>query len=160
MKKKLFFFGFILFLSFASAEEFSLNASVTVNPSPIYLDLEIEILTEKVEQGKNLLFLIELSKEGSEEVVIDLKYEILRKGNQEVILTQNDFIELTDYNSKQASILIPSDFKPGKYELRVTATYFSESDVESDEFLVKKAHFSKRFFQVIFFLLNFFSNRI
>lgn len=132
---------FVLWLAVAaSAAVFSLQATVTVNPEPIGLDVEVDILTQRVYAGEDLLFLVELSKEGSEEITVDLKYEIVKRRGwrEEIIASETDSMQLVDYAVKQASIQAPADAKPGTYKLRVTASYFNQSDVDEDSFKIKK----------------------
>jgi len=133
----------ILLISFGSvfSLEANLLATVTVNPPPLNLNVNATVLDDVVLTGNNLNFLINLSKDSGDEITVDLLYEVIKKRgrNEEIILSQSDSITLTDSNSSQKTLFVPLDTKPGKYNLRVTATYFNQSDFDEDQFRVKKS---------------------
>lgn len=130
-------FLFLLYiLASAHAVEFSLEATVIINPPPLNLDVNVEVLTETVYVGEELLFRVDLAKQGTEEITVDLNYQIFK--NKKLILTKQDSMDLIDFNSKEVAILIPADTKPGRYTLIVTATYFNQSDSDEDKFIVRK----------------------
>ena len=120
------------------AVELSLQATVTVNPPPLNLDVDVSVLTPKVKAGDDLNFLVELSKVPGDEITVGLLYEVVKtKGKgEEIVLSANDSMQLSDSNSIQKSLLIPSKTKAGYYALRVTATYFNQSDSDEGEFRV------------------------
>ena len=127
-------------LSAAGAVEMGLLASVTVNPSPLHLQVEVEVLTPAVQQGENLLFQVALSKDGGNEISVDLLYEVLQKKGkkEEVLLSEQDSMMLTDANASVKELLIPSDAKSGKYDLRVTARHFNQTAMDEDSFMIQK----------------------
>ena len=122
-----------------------MQATVTVNPLPLNLDVNVTVLTDEVLVGSDLNFLVELSKDVGDEITVDLLYEVVKpKGkNEEIVLTQADSMQLTDFNSIQKSLFIPAEIKPGKYSLRVTATYFNQSDFDKGAFKIAKSNGKK-----------------
>ena len=126
-------------------DEFSMQATVTVNPIQLNLDVNVTVLTPEVQGGNDLNFLVELSKDAGDEITVDLLYEIVKpKGKkEEIVLTQADSKQLTDFNSIQKSLFIPAEIKPGKYSLRVTATYFNQSDSDKGAIKIAKSNGKK-----------------
>ncbi|MEW6295191.1 MAG: hypothetical protein AB1467_02745 [Candidatus Diapherotrites archaeon] len=154
------FLFFVFLLSFVYSQEASLQATVTVNPPPMNLDVEIDVMPESIEVGEDLIFLLLLQKDGEEEITVDLKYEVLRKkgkGKEEVILTEYASANLKNYLEKTASIHIPSTINPGKYYLKVTASYFNQSDSDEASFKIKSKNYHW-FLWRLFSLLNTFNN--
>lgn len=141
MPKKLVIVILVFLFAFVYSDEFSMQATVTVNPLPLDLDVNVTVLTDEVQGGSDLNFLVELSKKPGNEITVDLLYEVVKpKGKkEEIVLTQADSMQLTDFNSFQKSLFIPTEIKPGKYSLRVTATYFNQSDFDEEAVKIAKS---------------------
>lgn len=133
----------ILFIfPIALAIDFSIIASVTINP--IYdLDLEIEIINEKVTGGDDLNVSVILEKNDliniAGEITIDLNYEIVKAKKFVIKQGYADSIDITDHAEKIIQISTIG-INPGKYTLRMNATHAQAySSQDEDKFVVKRA---------------------
>ena len=148
MKKEVIIFIFlcIFFLSnifLIKSQEVSTLATVEVKP--IYeLDINIEILDDKISSGENLSVLIELKKTDlisiSEEISVDLNYEITKKGKK-IEIIESGFLKTINIIYEETGlcgILISSNLK-GKYILKIIASNpQSHSDEDSKTFVARK----------------------
>lgn len=148
MKKRVMIFILIsillfIYLPLIKPQEITTKAVVEVNR--IYeLDIEIDILNEKVLAGQNLSVFIELEKTDladiSDEILVDLDYEIFKKKKKRKIVESGFLKTINITNEKQEIIEIPisSDLK-GKYALKIIASNpQSFSDEDKDKFKVRR----------------------
>ena len=145
MKKEVIIFIFLCIFLFSNvslikSQEVSTLATVEVNP--IYdLNIDIDILNQKISPGKNLSVLIDLKKTDltsiSEEISVDLNYEII-KGRKIIEIGFIKTISITDEKMEVVEISISPDLK-GKYILKITASNpQSHSDEDSETFIIRK----------------------
>ena len=131
-------FSLLLLPIIANGVSYYVPVSVVVNPA-YTISLDIEVLNEKLLAGGNLNVSLELEKTGREgEIVVELDYEII-KGKKTVLSGYIGSINVSDYKEETIQIPIPSDIKPKKYTLVITATHpQAYSDSDRDSFQVKK----------------------
>ncbi len=105
----------------AGGLSYSVPVSVAVNP--IYaLSLEVRVLNDEVQAGKNLQVSLRLRKgERRETIEVGLDYEILR-GEETVSSGHLGSVILRYYMGKSVRIPVPDWMEPGEYTLRVTAS--------------------------------------
>ena len=130
-------------ISLIKSQEVSTLATVSVNP--IYdLDIEIDILNNKLSSGENLRVSINLTKTDltgiSEEISVDLDYEIARRGKKGKTIESGFLknVSITDEETETVEIMISPDLK-GRYILKIIASNpQSNSDEDSETFVVRK----------------------
>jgi len=148
MKKEVMIFIFLymlLFTNLSLIKSQEINTIAIVNVNPIYnLSLDIDILNNKLSSGENLSVLINLKKTDlisiSEEISVDLNYEIARNGEKRKIIESGFLktVNITDEKTEVVEILISSDLK-GKYILKIIASNpQSHSSEGKDKFTVRK----------------------
>ena len=147
MKKEVILFIFLyIFLFFNVAliksQEVSTLATVEVNPA-YDLVIDINISNNKLSSGETLSVFISLEKidltKISEEISVDLKYEITKKGEKSKPIESGFLktINITDEEEINISI-ISSDLR-GKYILKIIASNpQSHSDEDSETFVFRK----------------------
>ena len=129
--------------SLTESKEVSTLATVEVKPA-YGLVIDIEILDGKISSGENLNVLINLTKTNlisiSEEISVDLNYEIARKGKKSETI-ENGFLKTVNIANKKTEvveILISSDLK-GRHILKIIASNpQSFPDEDSETFVVRK----------------------
>ena len=148
MKKEVILFIFLyIFLFFnvalVKSQEVSTLATVEVNPA-YDLFIDINILNNKLSSGENLSVFISLEKTDltiiSEEISVDLNYEITKKGKKSKIVKSGSLksTSITDNKTETVEIPISSDLK-GRYILKIIASNpQSNSDEDSETFVVRK----------------------
>jgi len=131
------------FLPLAESQEVSTLATVKVKPA-YGLVIDIEILDGKISSGENLNVLINLTKTNlisiSEEISVDLNYEIVRKGKKSETIESGILktVNIADKKTEVVEILISSDLK-GRHILKIIASNpQSNSDENSKTFVVRK----------------------
>ena len=135
-------------LSLAESKEVSTLATVEVKPA-YGLDIEIDILNNKISSGKNLNVSINLTKTDLigilGEISVDLNYEIIKNGKKEGII-QSGFLKtvnITDKKTETVEILIFPDLK-GKHILKIIASNpQSHTAEDSETFVVRKKAMSR-----------------
>ena len=135
-------------LNLIESKQISTMASVEVNPA-YDLDINIEILNDKVVVGENLSVFVELKKTDltniAEEISVDLNYEITKNGAKKEIIESGFLktIDITDEKTEIVEIQVSSDLK-GKYILKIIASNpqsFSEEDSETFVVMKKRSSF-------------------
>ncbi|MBW2972361.1 hypothetical protein KY359_04970 [Candidatus Woesearchaeota archaeon] len=123
------------FVVFALIAMFIMTAAVTVMYFKAYtligigvpeqlLDVEADKLTTIVQQGGDLTFQVKLKNFGYEkrfDVVLD--YKVIDRDTQGTVLQKSETVALSTTLENIVKFNIPEDMKPGKYVLRVDATY-------------------------------------
>ena len=148
MKKEVIIFIFLyifLFSNISLIKSREVSTLATVEVKPAYgLDIDIEILNDKVVVGENLSVFIELRKIDlisiSEEISVDLNYEITKKGKKAKTIKSGFLktVDITDEKVEIVEIPVSSDLK-GKYILKIIASNpQSYSDEDSETFVVRK----------------------
>lgn len=157
------FLMFLLSIGTVNCVEQSLLATVSINP--IYdLSLEIEVITERVLAGDNISVSVGLEKEDlsefgkGKEITVDLTYQILRPRKKLVDSGYAGEIKVKEYNETTIQIPVPTEAKPGRYILKMTASNpqaISSSD--SDDFTVVKkiVKMSMDFFKLLVWFFDF-----
>lgn len=123
----------------ASFQQFGVPVTVTINP--IYnLILEVDVITEHVAAGGNLIVLVKLNKTGPANwITVDLDYSILNMKKQVVATGDAGTIDVIDETEKNVTIPLPSYFTPGRYILNITASHPQAKEVSDyDYFWVSK----------------------
>lgn len=134
-----FLITFALFIVSAKAVEYSLLAVVTINP--IYdLKLEVDVITEHVVAGNDIIAEVKLEKIGpADRITVDLDYSILNMRKQVKATGYVGTINVINEAEKNVTVPIPSDFKPGRYILNITASHPQARDASDyDYFFVSK----------------------
>ena len=157
--------GVLLFALSSLAESKEVSTLATVEVKPAYgLVIDIEISDDKISSGENLNVLINLTKTNlisiSEEISVDLNYEIARKGKKSETIESGFLktVDIADEEIETVEILISSDLK-GRNILKIIASNpQSNSDENSETFVVrKKTKFPTSFsFQGLINLLSLF----
>jgi len=124
---KLFLFAVIAMLAVTSAMVFFyLQAYVHVGgemPEQL-LDVETEKLSTLVEQGGELTYQVNLMSFGSgQRYDVLMTYKVIDRETEEVVLEEMETVALSTTVEKLKRFDIPQDTKPGKYLLRVDASY-------------------------------------
>ena len=132
-------------LPLAESQEVSTLATVEVN-SIYELNVNIEILDDKISSGENLSVLINLTKTNlisiAGEISVDLNYEITKKGKKSKPIKSGllKTVNITDNRTEVVEILISSDFDlKGRHILKIIASNpQSHSNEDSETFIVRK----------------------
>ena len=135
----------LLFTLLPLFESKEVSTLATVEVKPAYgLTIDIEIFDDKISGGENLSVLINLKKTNlisiSEEISVDLNYEITKKGKKREIVGNGVLktVNITNNRTETVEISISSDLK-GRHILKIIASNpQSHSDEDSETFLVKK----------------------
>ena len=161
--------GFLLFTNLNLIESKEISTKATVNVNPIYeLNIDIEIINDKIFSGENLSVFIELEKinlvEINEEIEVRLDYKILKNKN----LIENGFLKSININDEKEEIIqiqVSPDLQ-GRYDLKIIVSNpqsFSDEDSEMFKVQKKPNHPFSRFILFLFnkpkpFLTNSFSD--
>jgi len=140
----------LLFTLLPLVESKEISTLATVEVNSIYeLNVDIEILKDKIFRGENLSVFIVLEKTDltdiSEEISVDLNYEIIKKGKKSKPIESGFLktVNITDNRTETVEILISSDLK-GRHILKIIASNpQSHSDEDSETFVAKKKTKSK-----------------
>ncbi|MBN1544250.1 hypothetical protein JW898_02195 [Candidatus Woesearchaeota archaeon] len=120
---------------FALVAMFIMTAAVTIMYFKAYmllgigapeklLDVEAEKLTTIVQQGGELTFQVKLINFGYEKRFdVVLEYKVIDRETQGTILEKSETVALSTTLENIVKFEMPEDMKPGKYVLRVDATY-------------------------------------
>ncbi|MBU2560926.1 MAG: hypothetical protein KKD17_01420 [Nanoarchaeota archaeon] len=120
---------------FALIAMFIMTAAVTIMYFKAYmligigvpeklLDVEAERLTTIVQQGGELTFQVKLINFGYEKRFdVVLNYKVIDRETQGTVLEKSETVALSTTLENIVKFNIPEDMKPGKYVLRVDATY-------------------------------------
>ena len=159
--------GVLLLTLSPLAESKEVSTLATVKVKPAYnLSIDIEIMNDKISSEKNLSVFIILEKTDlasiSEEISVDLNYEIIKKGKKREIL-ESGFLKTVNIADKKTEIVeipISPDLK-GVYNIKIIASNPQSHTAEDSETFVvrKKTRFLTSFsFQGLINLLSLFKN--
>ena len=148
MKKEVIIFIFLyifLFSNIALIKSQEVSTLATVEVKPAYdLDIDIDILNNKLSFGENLSVSINLKKIDlasiAGEISVDLNYEITKKGEKREIVEGGFLktVDITNESVETVEIPVSSDFK-GNYILKIIASNpQSNPDEDSETFIVRK----------------------
>ena len=88
------------------------------------LDLNLEAVKSSVNQGQDLVFIVDILNLGSgKRYDIFLKHEIISSKTSEVVAFKQETRGIETSGSRQTRIAVPDDAEPGDYVLRSIATY-------------------------------------
>jgi len=135
----------LLFTLLPLAESKEVSTLATVEVKLAYdLSIDIEIPDDKVFGEENLNVFISLEKIDlagiSEEISVDLNYEITRKGKKREIVESGllNVIDITDEKTEIVEIPVSSDLK-GRHIVKIIASNpQSHSDEDSETFVARK----------------------
>ena len=140
----------LLFTLSSLAESKEVSTLVTVEVNPAYdLDIGIDIFNDKISSGENLNVSINLTKTDLigifGEISVDLNYEIIKNGKKGEIVGNGSLktINVTNEKTETVEIPIPLDLK-GRHILKIIASNpQSNSDEDSETFVVRKKTMSR-----------------
>ncbi len=88
------------------------------------LDLNLEPVITTIKPGESIVFVKELSNQGSSKRYdVTIKHELINKKTNKIITQKTETRAIETFGSTQTKILVPIDTKPGDYIVRTIVDY-------------------------------------